>query len=83
MIEMVFISVLYEDVVVQGEWVHLPHVGHPVVVDPAARVHVDPQVASGVVGKQSLGVSKVDLDFPKPQKTIIFILSGRNNNNII
>ena len=57
-----------EDMVGEGEGVDLPDIGHPVVVHPPDVVHVDPQVPRWIVGKQSLRVSKINLDFPKPQK---------------
>ena len=64
--QLLLLGLVDHHVVGEAPGADLPHVGHPVVVNPPLRVHVNPEVARshGAVWKQSLGVREVDLYFP-------------------
>ena len=65
-VQLLLLGLVDHHVVGEAPGADLPYVGHPVVMNPPLRVHVNPEVARsyGAVWKQSLSVRKVDLDFP-------------------
>ena len=44
-VQLLLLGLVHHHVVGQAPGIDLPHVGHPVVVNPPLRVHINPEVA--------------------------------------